>query len=184
LLSSYNLDILGVTAQPPREFLQEKGVYEMASMSLQKLRDRVVKLQHNTAKAREKAGQMMEVALTTAESSGTAFALGLWAGSVEKDKHFEVAGVPVPLLVGLGAHGFALFGVGRGMDAHFHAVGNGALSAHLFGVGMRVAAERKAKNAGVISATSVPVLPAAAPKTSGIGVSQDDLINLVRASRA
>ena len=80
----------------------------MAINSLARARDHILKLQASTKRAREKAGEVMETAIETGETVGTAFAFGLWAGKVNDDKHFELAGIPIPLLVGLGAHGAAL----------------------------------------------------------------------------
>lgn len=115
--------------------------------SLSRAREKIESLQRSTARARKKAGEMMEDALTAAETSGAAFALGVWEGSVSDPKQFEFFGVPAPLAIGLGAHAMAAFGVGRGMESHFKAFGNGALAAGAFGAGRMFAAKRKGASA-------------------------------------
>ena len=165
----------------------------MAINSLARARDHILKLQASTKRAREKAGEVMETAIETGETVGTAFAFGLWAGKVNDDKHFELAGIPIPLLVGLGAHGAALLGVGRGMESHFRSVGNGALSAHLFGIGHRMGDEWRIKSGGAsaIPPTALPgTLPgaqaahglagASLPHMQGAGVTEADLARMAR----
>ena len=118
------------------------------SLSINKAREHIMRLQQSTKKARAKAGELMETAIETAETVGSAFGFGMWEGRVQDPKHFEIGGMPIPLIVGVGAHAFALFGVGRGMDPHFRSIGNGALCAHLNGVGRRMGQQWAVKAGG------------------------------------
>lgn len=145
---------------------------------LMKLRDQVVRLQASTRRAREKAGEVMDHTLTAAETIGTSFAFGLWEGRISDPKHFELAGMPVPLVAGIAAHAFALLGVGRGMESHFHSVGNGALSAHLNGLGRRMGEEWKRKQALPLSPTA-QLSPGGIPPVSGAGVTEASMRALV-----
>lgn len=137
--------------------------------SLSRAREKIESLQRSTARARKKAGEMMEDALTAAETSGAAFALGFWEGSITDPKQFEFFGVPAPLAIGLGAHAAAAFGVGRGMESHFKAIGNGALAAHLNGVGRVLGTRKKGASVrGELSGSSM----------RGVGVTAADLAAL------
>lgn len=135
----------------------------MATNSLVKLKHQLALARKSTARAREKAGELMETALETGITGGTAMALGVWSkkspGSF-KDMGF---GVPAPLAIAIGAHAAALFGVGRGMEKHIKSVGNGAIAAHLFNVGQDFVSESAAR-----------------PQVSGAGVSTADLVDLAR----
>lgn len=142
----------------------------MASNSIAKLQHQVAMARKSTQRAREKAGELMSQALETGLSGGTAYAFGVWEGSISDAdyKRFELFGVPAPLAVGIGAHAAALFGVGKGMEQHFRSVGNGAISAHLFALGRQMGRGMLAKKGGAPSAIR------------GDGVSAADLVNLAR----
>jgi hypothetical protein len=144
----------------------------MASQSLVKLKDKILRLQHGTARAREKAGEVMETVINAGETVGASFAFGLWEGRTNDPKQFEIAGVPVPLALGIASHAFAMFGVGRGMEAHFRNIGNGALSAHLNGIGRKMGAEWKAKQ---VSAPTAARGELNAAPMRGVGITQADL---------
>ena len=160
----------------------------MASTSLAKYKGMIERYKASTARAREKAGEAMETALDAGLVSGAAFAFGIWEGKVNDPEHFELVGVPVPLIAGIAGHAFALLGVGKGMEQHFRSVANGALASHLNGVGRRVGAEwdtkakdAKAKAALPGSAPAAPAAPAALKGAAGqpqggMGVSEAELI--------
>lgn len=143
----------------------------MSSPALVRLQNKLQAARKSTARAREKAGELMESALETGLASGAALALGVMskkAPGAFKDMAF---GVPAPLAIGIGAHAAALMGVGRGMEKHFRSVGNGAIAAHMFNVGQDMAT---GGGGGLLSrATS------AAP-IQGEGVSTADLVSLAR----
>lgn len=143
----------------------------MSSSALVQARDKIARLQVSTRRAREKAGEMMQTALHTGEAVGTAFAFGFLEGSLDDPKKFELAGVPLPLAVGVGAHAFAAFGVGRGMEDHFKAIGTGALAAHLNGLGRAYGAKRKALAGPKVSGDH---------NDNGMGVTAEDLEALAR----
>lgn len=129
----------------------------MASMSLSRLNHQLAVAKKASARARAKAGELMETALDTGLTGGTAMALGVWSKSQPGSFKDLMFGVPAPLAIGLGAHAAALFGVGRGMDKHVRSIGNGAIAAHLFNVGQDIAA-------------------AQTPSVSGDGVTTADLL--------
>ena len=151
----------------------------MASSALTHYKNQIERFKASTKRAREKAGEMTESVLTIAETAGTAFAVGYFAGQIDMSdeaskKKFELFGVPYPLLVGIGAHAFALMGVGRGMESHLKNIGTGALSAHLFGIGYNM----KPNAANKKIAGDIDLLGAAAKQ--GAGVSEADLAALAR----
>lgn len=146
------------------------------AMSPTALKKRVVSLQKSTQKARAKAGEIMENAIASAEIGGTAFALGILEGRTPpgNKEAFEVMGVPIPLVTTLAAHAFALFGVGRGMESHFRAIGNGALATHLNGIGRRMGTEMLERQ--TVSGDAGPAsLP---PKREGMSITADQLAEL------
>lgn len=146
----------------------------MSSTALIKARDHILRLQAATKRAREKSAEVMENVIVAGETVGSAFLFGMWEGRVDNPKHFELGGVPVPLLVGIGAHAFAMMGVGRGMEDHFRAVGNGALASHLNGIGRRVGAESKIKKSPVVT----PIKGELNSARQGVGITEADLANL------
>lgn len=132
--------------------------------SITKLQKALVTAKKSSARAREKAGELMEQALDAALTGGSAWALGLWEGRAQNRKDYELFGVPAPLVVAAGAYAGMLFGVGRGMEQHVRSIGNGALAAHLNGLG-RTMGQRWASS-GSLTASSAP--PSAASITSAI----------------
>ena len=144
----------------------------MPTQSITKMRDTVSRLYATTKRAREKAGELTESVVTAAEVSGTAFAIGYWEGRIDKPEDFEVFGVPIPLAAGLGAHLFAIFGVGRSMESHMRSFGNGALAAHLNGVGRKLG--QKAKISSPAVSGELP------PARRGMGITEEMLAAAAR----
>jgi hypothetical protein len=149
----------------------------MASQGLARMRHQVERFKMATKNARAKAGEVTEALLTLGETAGTAFAFGYYEGAVTSPKQFEFFGVPAPLLAGLGAHAFALLGVGRGMDEHLRAIGNGALASHLNGIGRQMGKAHPIKTG---EDDSPAALPAGRPHV-GAGLTADDLAAYARA---
>jgi hypothetical protein len=147
--------------------------------SLSKLEGQVARYQAATKRAREKAGEVTEQALQAAETVGTAFGFGVFEGRLQNPADFELAGVPIPLLLGVGAHAAAFLGVGRNMEPHLHAIGNGALAAHLNGLGRKMGSEMKTK-AGSPKISGVDVSGALPPAgvRQGTGITEADLAAL------
>src|SRR3990167_4387209 len=144
----------------------------MASTSIARMQEKLQAARKSTARARAKAGELMEQALETGLTSGSAYALGIWEGTqAPGSKAFEFFGVPAPLAIGIGAHAAALFGVGRGMEQHFRSVGNGALAAHLNGLGRQMGEKMRAQRSvsGNVSG-------------DGVGISTSDLLSKLRAT--
>lgn len=103
--------------------------------SLSKLQQQVHRLKAQTRNAREKAGETMNHIVRTAEISGVAFGAGVLRARMG-DARFAIAGVPLDLGVGLGAHLACLLGTGA--DTHFAAVGDGALAHYMARLGMQI----------------------------------------------
>lgn len=131
--------------------------------SIAKLQHKLAVARKSTARAREKAGELMETALETGLTGGMALALGVWSRSSPSSFKDLGFGVPAPLAIGIAAHAASMFGVGRGMEQHVRSLGNGAIAAHLFSVGQDMVAAK-----------------ASAPQVSGVGPSTADLLNLAR----
>lgn len=110
----------------------------MAGMtkSVNKLQEHIQRLRKSTAKAREKGAELVTEVLNTAETGGTAFALAVAHGRYGSDA-MKVAGVPVALGLGVGAHVMALLGVG-GAESHFRAIGNGAIAQYATVEGLKI----------------------------------------------
>lgn len=105
-----------------------------------------------SARAREKAGELMKTTLDAGIAGGTAFGLGALHARAEGEatpekakEAYSIFGIPLPLAVAAAAHGAALFGVGHGMEQHFRSAGNGAIAAHLFLTGQHLARQKWAK---------------------------------------
>ena len=149
------------------------------SLTLNRAKEHIMRLQSGLRNTRAKAGEIMETAIETVEIGGTAFAFGILEGRVETDKQFEIAGVPLPLAAGVAGLAFGLFGVGRGMERHFIAIGMGALSAHLNGIGRGMGA--KWRETRTLPAGAVPVaLRPGHTAIHGLGISEADLARMAR----
>lgn len=94
----------------------------MAALST--LTKKIEALKASREKIKEKASAAKDVMIGAAITAGTAGALGLAEGYSE-DGGIEIAGIPLPLGVGIGGHAI---GVVSGIP-EFHHVGNGALAA-------------------------------------------------------
>lgn len=112
------------------------------NVSLKALED--MKRQLDSAKARvarvkEEASEAVEIVVSAAEVSGTAFGLGIVNGRWGSP---EVLGVPVDAGVGIVAHVFAFMDIAPN---HLHNVGNGGLGSYFsalgVGVGQKMARE-------------------------------------------
>lgn len=129
--------------------------------------------------ARERAGKLMETAVTAGVQGGTGAGLGYWSKKWPETfaSSFGV-GVPVPLLLSGLAYGAAAFGVGRGMEQHVESVGHAALTVHGFLLGQDAAGS----GAGAAAAApSVPGLPGI-PPLRGTGVTQADIERMANAA--
>lgn len=109
----------------------------MAKMptSIKKAQQQIQSLRMGTRRARQKAGEVTEKLVRTAEIGGTSFGFGFLNG---RQGGVELFGVPIELAVGIGANLFAMMGVGRGMETHLASVGDGALAAYFHTLGRGV----------------------------------------------
>jgi hypothetical protein len=112
------------------------------SPSLVRLKDKLVRMQATTRRAREKAGEVAENIVGSATTVGSAFAIGAAQGYLGEEK-MRVFNVPVPLIVGLGAHLAAIVGTGGQGETHLRNIGNGALAAYASFAGLKMAARQK-----------------------------------------
>lgn len=144
--------------------------------SVKQANEKIARLHKSTARAREKAGELMENVLLTTETVGTGFLFGFLEGRVENPDQFEIVkGVPYPLAVGVTAKLFSVLGVGRGMETHMNAVANGALTSHFNGVGRQMG---KRVRTGEIE-NAYPVRGQVGPAKQGYGVSASDLERMI-----
>lgn len=137
------------------------------------LREKVARLQHSTKKARQKAGEVVQEVVRTAEVGGAAFALAYIDGKRAREgkPHLDIFGVPGTLAVGVGAKVAALMGVG-GAEEHVKAIGDGALAAYFANVGFtagQTGALPFFKPAGAIGPT---------PSVKGAALTAEDLARL------
>lgn len=123
----------------------------------------------STRRAREKAGEMMETVLHAGESAASAFAFGVLEGN---GGPAEIMGIPTPLAAAAALHGLAAFGVGRGMESHFKALGTGALAAYAFSKGQYVGSKHKSTGQWSIRGEDGPSLP---PRRQGAGITPSDV---------
>lgn len=139
-----------------------------------RLRDKVVRLQHSTKRAREKAGEVVTDLVRAAEVSGVAAGIGFLQGKRAKDGKAAISifGVPLDLAIGATAHVLGIMGVG-GAEDHFKAIGDGGLATYFSTLGYQ------AGKTGSLT-TSVKgeeyALPAAS--MSGQALTADDLARL------
>ena len=110
-----------------------KAVEEM-KRQLDNARNRV-------AKVKAEANEAVEIVVSAAEVSGTAFGLGIVNGRWGSP---ELVGVPVDAGVGIAAHVLAFMDIA---PAHLHNVGNGGLGSYFsalgVGVGQKMAREAR-----------------------------------------
>jgi hypothetical protein len=114
------------------------------SLTVADLKNQVARLHKASSKVREQAEKMMGVAISTAETAGTASVLaymrGRYPSEIEKTdsktgvktkeltKDLLVAGIPVSLLVGIGGHVAGFTGMLGKYSEHGHAIGTGGLT--------------------------------------------------------
>lgn len=93
------------------------------------------------AKVKEEASEAVEIVVSAAEVSGTAFGLGIINGRWGSP---EVIGVPVDAGVGIAAHVLAFMDIA---PMHLHNVGNGGFGSYFsalgVGVGQKMARESR-----------------------------------------
>lgn len=87
---------------------------------------------NNRIKAmKDKATEAMGTALTSFETTGTAFGFGYLRGrmtDMADEESFKIFGIPPDLLVGIGGHVLAFAGAFGKYDEHAHAIANGSLA--------------------------------------------------------
>ncbi len=118
-----------------------------------------------TQRARAKAGQTMETALSAGIIAGSAYALGVIQEAYKKSSKPggpleapEIFGIPLSIAVAAGAHTAAFMGTGKGMEKHFVSVGNGALAVYAATAGQGRGLEMRQKRvtegtSGMLGAT-------------------------------
>lgn len=103
-------------------------------------------------RVREEAEKAVLQVVRTVEIAGTGFGLGVINGRYGSP---SLLGVPVDLLVGIGAHAVAFFDIA---PDHMHAVGDGGLAAYATalgtGVGNKMLAE--SQKAAAAAAAQIP----------------------------
>ena len=133
-----------------------------------------------TKRVRAKAGETGKNVLHTGESAGTGFLLGMMQGRAGEE--LNIAGFPVSLGVGIVAHAFAFWGVGKGMDSHFRAVGDGGLTTFTVTKGMQIGTDMAARQGVSGDPGRVQILGDGSPSDyneydlQGAGLTEDQLV--------
>jgi hypothetical protein len=111
----------------------------MPSLSqLNKLRAKAARLQASSKRVREKAGEVVANAVSTAEVSAASFGWGYASKKFGKDK-MEIGGLSYPLLAGTSLHILSFMGVGGKAEDHMRSIGDGCLAAYFYSLGEDVA---------------------------------------------
>lgn len=109
---------------------------KVSTSELMTLRQRAENLANRARAHMARSEQMIENFTRTAEVGASAFAIGLAEGRFGKGGGgIEVAGVPLPLGLGVLANLAAYAGVAGKQSHHLHAVGDGCLAAYLATLG-------------------------------------------------
>jgi len=106
-----------------------------------KLHHRYTGLMKRADGIRKRGESTVEHLVSSAEVSGSAFALGLVQGRYGP---VSVAGVPVDLAAAAGLHLAGFLGLAGRSSAHLHAFGDGALASFFFTLGRGTGAKWKA----------------------------------------
>jgi hypothetical protein len=109
-----------------------------------------------TRKALERERTKAEVATQKAVSSVEAFMTGLGIGFAETyyDSFKEPFGIPLPILIGVGAHLVELAAPSRSYDEHLNNIGNAGLAIYGGDLGREFANTKKSKEAGTTTTTA------------------------------
>lgn len=113
---------------------------QMSRSEIMRLAKKAESLQNRVKKATEKADQVIEKVVRTAEISATAFGFGLIQGRYGA---IELAGIPIDLAAGVGGHILGFMGVGGNMNSHLHALSDGALACYAVTMGKGAGAQWK-----------------------------------------
>lgn len=109
--------------------------------ALEDMKRQLDNARNRVAKVKEEASEAVEIVVSAAEVSGTAFGLGIVNGRWGSP---EFVGVPVDAGVGIVAHVAAFMDIA---PAHLHNVGNGGLGSYFsalgVGVGQKMAREAR-----------------------------------------
>lgn len=105
---------------------------QMSRSEVMRLAKKAESLQNRVKKATEKADQVIEKVVRTAEVGASAFSFGLVQGRYGL---IELAGVPIDLAAGIGGHILGFMGVGGQMNSHVHSLADGALAAYAVTMG-------------------------------------------------
>lgn len=126
--------------------------------SWKKLAERGERAIAHAQRLRKHGEHVMEKVLRTAETSGTAFGLGLLNGY---HGPITVAKVPLELLLAAGFELGGYLGLAGKHSDHLNSIGDGALSTFAVIKGVQIGSEMKAKHSGggQISATKGTSLP-------------------------
>lgn len=140
--------------------------------SWKKLAERGERAIAHAQRLRKHGEHVMEKVLRTAETSGTAFGLGLLNGY---HGPITVAKVPLELLLAAGFELGGYLGLAGKHSDHLNSIGDGALSTFAVIKGVQIGSEMKAKHSGGGQATT----------TKGVsGPSRDEMRAMIDAAVA
>jgi len=129
---------------------------KISASALTKYKELAEKAMNKARAVREHGEKVVETATNTAVMAGTAFGLGVLQG---KTGGIEIMGMPLDLLVGVGAHVGGFMKVAGKQSHQLHNVGNGAFALYAGTMGRAIGVNWKA--------TGKLGLPAAGFKSSG-----------------
>jgi len=129
---------------------------------------RLQSIQRRIASIKERAEETTERIVTTAETAGAAFAMGVVQG---RTGGVELFGVPLELGLGIGLNAFALLGGAGKHSGHLAAVGTGCLAAYATTLGRGVGATWRDKERGLSGAAAKGL----GARVAGVGLSPAEM---------
>lgn len=120
--------------------------HKITAGHLMKLKSRYESLAKRADGVRHKTESAVEHLVSSAEVSGSAFALGVVQG---KYGPVSVVGIPLDLTVAAGLHLAGFLGLAGKASPHLHSFGDGALASFFFTLGRGTGAKWKATTPAV-----------------------------------
>lgn len=146
---------------------------QVSKASLVRAEGRIHSLSNKLKSVRKEGEHVVEKVLRTAETSGTAFALGMVNGY---HGPVTIAKMPLELLLAGGFELAGYFGLAGKHSDHLNNIGDGALSAYAVVKGVQIGAELKAKHSGGAAAQLTA--------SKGASMSAEDVRQLIREAAA
>lgn len=117
--------------------------------TLEDMKRQLDSAKNRIARVKEEASEAVEIVVSAAEVSGTAFGLGIVNGRYGSP---ELLGVPIDAGVGIVAHVLAFMDIA---PQHLHNVGNGGFGSYFSALGVGVG-QKMARESGQVPAVVTP----------------------------